>query len=68
MSVQRTFYQDRWNPDKTWEVVKLVGGYYLRQYIKGKQFGRGIRTTKKYIRVLGYLILRRRRLCCERRK
>lgn len=39
MSVQRTFYQDRWNPDKTWEVVKLVGGYYLRQYIKGKQFG-----------------------------
>lgn len=49
----RTFYQDRWNPDKTWEVVKLVGGYYLRQYIKGRQFGRGIRTTKKYIQSIG---------------
>lgn len=53
MSTQRTFYQDRWNPNKTWEVVKLVGGYYLRQYIKGKQFGRGIRTTKKYIQSIG---------------
>jgi len=68
MSTQRAFYQDRWNPDKTWEVVKLVGGYYLRQYIKGKQFGRGIRTTKNIFRVLGYSILRRRRLCCECRK
>lgn len=53
MSVQRTFYQDRWNPDKTWEVAKLVGGYYLRQYIKGKQFGRGIRTTKRFIKSIG---------------
>jgi hypothetical protein len=51
--VTRTFYQGCWNPDKTWEVVKLVGGYYLRQYIKGKQFGRGIRTTKKYIQSIG---------------
>ena len=51
--VTRTFYQDRWNTDKTWEVVKLIGGYYLRQYIKGNQFGRGLRTTKKYIQSIG---------------
>lgn len=53
MSVQRIFYQDRWNPDKTWEVVKLVGGYYLRQYVKGQQFGNGLRTTKKFIESIG---------------
>lgn len=40
MAVSRKFYQDRWNPDKVWEVVKMVGGYYLWQYIKGSQFGR----------------------------
>lgn len=53
LSSKRTFYRDRWNSDKIWEVVKLVGGYYLRQYIKGVQFGRGLRTTKKYIASIG---------------
>ena len=53
MELQRTFYQDRWNENKIWEVVKLVGGYYLRQYINGKQFGRGIKTTKKFIQSIG---------------
>lgn len=48
-----TFYRDRWNPNKTWEVVKLVGGYYLRQYINGIQFGKGLRTTKRYITSIG---------------
>ena len=42
MAVKRTFYRDRWNDRKVWEVVKLRGGFYLRQYINGKQFGRGI--------------------------
>lgn len=52
MAVQRTFYRDRWNENKVWEVAKLVGGYYLRQYICGKQWGRGVRTTKKFIKSL----------------
>ena len=40
---------------KVWEVVKLVGGYYLRQYISGQQVGRGVRTTKSFIKSLGVL-------------
>lgn len=39
MAVRRTYYRDRWNEKKVWEVVKLVGGYYLRQYISGQQVG-----------------------------
>lgn len=55
MAVQRTYYKDRYNSDKVWEVVKLSGGYYLRQYVCGRQFGKGVRTTKKFIRSLGIL-------------
>lgn len=55
MAVSRKFYQDRWNPDKVWEVVKVVGGYYLWQYIKGSQFGRGIKTSKRFIASIGIL-------------
>lgn len=55
MALQRTYYRDRWNEKKVWEVVKLVGGYYLRQYISGKQVGRGVRTTKGFIKSLGVL-------------
>lgn len=53
MAVNRTFYKDPWNPEKIWEVVQMNGGYYLRQYIKGRQFGKGLRTTKKFIENLG---------------
>ena len=53
--VQRKFYQDRWNEKKVWEVVKLVGGFYLRQYIDGRQQGRCLRTTKKFIKSIGIL-------------
>ena len=55
MAVQRTFYQDRWNKNKVWGVAQLVGGYYLRQYVCGQQWGRGLRTTKKFIKSLGIL-------------
>lgn len=55
MTVQRKFYQDRWNEKKVWEVVRLVGGFYLRQYIDGRQQGRGLRTTKKFIKSIGIL-------------
>ncbi len=53
MAVKRTYYKDKYNDNKVWEVVKLNGGYYLRQYICGKQFGRGMRTTKKHIQSFG---------------
>lgn len=53
MTVKRTFYKDRWNDKKVWEVAELVGGYYLRQYICGQQVSAGLRTTKKFIRDIG---------------
>lgn len=52
---ERTYYRDKYNSNKIWEVVKLNGGYYLRQYICGRQTGRGLRTTKKFICSLGIL-------------
>ena len=59
MAVQRTFYQDGWNKNKVWEVAKLARGYYLRQYICGKQWGRGVLTTKKFIQSIGIFELER---------
>ena len=38
---------------KTWEVVKMVGGYYLRQYVDGQQVNTGLRTTKAFIASIG---------------
>ena len=52
--MQRKIYQDPYN-NKIWEVIKLNGGYYLKQFIKGKQFGRGLRTTKKNLEKMGIL-------------
>lgn len=51
--MKRKIYQDPYNSKKTWEVTKLSGGYYLRQFINGKQFGRGSRTTKKNLKEIG---------------
>lgn len=31
----------------------MEGAYYLRQYINGHKWGRGLRTTKSYIREIG---------------
>lgn len=50
---KRTIYQDPYNSMKTWEVTELNGGYYLKQFISGKQFGRGLRTTKKHLKEIG---------------
>ena len=53
---KRAFYRDRYSSEKVWEVVTLSGcHYYLRQYIKGTQFGRGLRCTKQYIKQIGIL-------------
>lgn len=49
----RTYYKDRYNSKKVWEVVHMRGAYYLRQYINGQQMNRGLRTTKKFISSLG---------------
>ena len=51
--MKRKVYQDPYNGNKTWEVTKLSGGYYLKQFIKGKQFGRGLRTIKKNLEKIG---------------
>lgn len=51
--VKKDFYQDRYNPNKTWQVCHLKGGKYLKQFINGIQFGRGIRCNKKFIKSIG---------------
>lgn len=51
--MKRTIYQDPYNSMKTWEVTELSGGYYLKQFINRKQFGRGSRTTKKRLEQIG---------------
>ena len=51
--MKRKIYQDPYNSIKTWETTELSGGYYLKQFIKGKQFGRGSRTTKKNLKEIG---------------
>lgn len=51
--IKRTFYRDKWNEDKVWEVSELIGGYYLRQYVCGKQWGSGMKTTRNFIENIG---------------
>lgn len=53
--MERKIFQDPYNKAKIWEVTKLNGGYYLKQFINGKQFNRGLRTTKKYLEQIGIL-------------
>lgn len=51
--IKRTYYQDKYNENKIWEVSNLIGGYYLRQFVCGEQWGNGIKTTKKFIKSIG---------------
>ena len=53
MDKDRKRYQDPYNKSKIWEVTKLKGGFYLKQFISGKQYGKGIRVTKKKLDELG---------------
>lgn len=53
--VTKVMYQDGYNPKKTWQVCHLKGGFYLKQFIGGIQFGRGLRCSKKYLQSLGVL-------------
>lgn len=51
--IKRDFYRDRYNAHKAWEVAHLREGYYLRQYINGRQFGSGIKTSRRFIADIG---------------
>ena len=51
----KTLYQDKYNPQKTWEVTSNSHGFYLRQFICNKQFGKALKTTREYIKSIGVL-------------
>ena len=54
MDFDRVYYQDKYNKDKVWEITKQSGGnYYVKQFIKGKQFGKGTRMSKSDVDDLG---------------
>ena len=46
--LKRVKIQDKYNPIKVWEVTKLSGGFYLKQFVGDRQTGSG-RFTKKWI-------------------
>ena len=50
----RTYYKDKYNNNKVWEITKQSGGnYYVKQFINGKQFGKGTRMSQEMIKGLG---------------
>lgn len=51
--MKRTYYLDKYNNKKIWEVTELSHGIYLRQYIGGRKFGRGVRTNKAKLKDIG---------------
>lgn len=59
MTLKREFYRDTWNENKVWEVVYMRGGMYLRQYISGRQWNKGMRTTKAFIKSIGIFDMQR---------
>lgn len=46
-------YQDPYNENKTWQVIKMKGVYYLKQFICGRQYSRGARCTKAWLAHIG---------------
>lgn len=51
--MKRTYYLDKYNNKKIWEVTELSHRIYLRQYISGRKFGRGVRTNKAKLKDIG---------------
>ena len=51
--VKREWNRDRYNSKKTCEDEKMLGAYYLRQYVDGQQVNTGLRTTKAFIASIG---------------
>lgn len=58
-NLKRDFYQDTYNESKIWEVTKLSGGYYLRQYIGGKKYTSGRKVSKKWLTETGILDMKK---------
>jgi len=52
-TVKKEIYQDKYNNLKTWQVCYLKGGFYLKQFINGVQFGKGLRCSKAFIQSIG---------------
>lgn len=57
--VQKHLYQDKYNTKKTWIVCYMKGAMYLKQFIDGKQFGKGLRCTKAQIKQIGIFDFKR---------
>ncbi|QQV88854.1 hypothetical protein Liucustia_154 [Acinetobacter phage Liucustia] len=51
--IKRDLYQDKYNPRKTWQVNRMKGAKYLKQFIDGVQYGKGIRCNMKFIKQIG---------------
>ena len=51
--MKKVLYQDIYNPQKTWEVTTMKNGFYLKQFICGHQYCRGLRATKSFIENIG---------------
>jgi hypothetical protein len=51
--MKRILIQDIYNSKKTWEVSYISHGIYLKQFICGKQFNRGSRVSKRWIKDIG---------------
>lgn len=57
--VTKHLYQDRYNPKKTWLVCYMKGAIYLKQFVDGLQFNKGMRCTKAQIKQIGILDFKR---------
>ena len=52
----KRWFVDRYNPIKVWEVTKLSSGnYYVKQFINGTQYGKGLRIHKWLIDDIGMM-------------
>ena len=55
--MKRIRYQDKYNPVKEWEVTTYSSGNrYLKQFISGRQFGKGKQVTKKWLESMGMTV------------
>jgi hypothetical protein len=52
---KKVLIQDKYNHKKTWEINYISHGLYLKQFIYGKQYGRGCRVSMKWLKELGLL-------------
>lgn len=53
--MERKLYVDGYNKSKVWEVTCLKGGFYLKEYVAGKQHSRGVKLSLKKLKKMGIL-------------